>query len=143
MRVFLDSNVLLKYLAGMEEARSVVERVERGEWTGYINDVVVSEVVYGYLRLALAAPRHRIRSLVASRREEVGRLLMHDVYPLLSRLQLLPTCVGPEPVIRLAMEYGLLPNDAVIAATCRRHGIGVIATFDDDFRRVPWLKVVP
>lgn len=39
-------------------------------------------------------------------------------------------------------EYGLLPNDAIIAATCRYHALDLI-TFDDDFRRVPWLKVVP
>ena len=39
-------------------------------------------------------------------------------------------------------EYRLLPNDALIAATCRFYGIRRIATFDDDFRRVKFLKVV-
>ncbi len=50
MKVFFDSNVFLKYLAGDEEAKELVERVEHGEWRGYVNDVVVSEVVYGYLK---------------------------------------------------------------------------------------------
>jgi len=45
MRVFFDSNVFLKYLAGVEGARRLLERVEHGEWRGYINDIVVSEVV--------------------------------------------------------------------------------------------------
>jgi len=40
-------------------------------------------------------------------------------------------------------QYGLLPNDALIAATCRQHGIDTIITFDEDFKRVPWLKVTP
>ena len=38
--------------------------------------------------------------------------------------------------------YRLLPNDALIAATCRFYGIRRIATFDDDFKRVKFLKVV-
>ncbi|HDM36545.1 MAG TPA: PIN domain-containing protein, partial [Candidatus Syntrophoarchaeum butanivorans] len=35
-----------------------------------------------------------------------------------------------------------LPNDALIAATCKYHGITRIATFDDDFRRVDFLEVI-
>ncbi len=38
-------------------------------------------------------------------------------------------------------KYNLLPNDALIAATCRHYGIK-IATFDDDFKRVDFLEVV-
>jgi len=40
-------------------------------------------------------------------------------------------------------EYGLMPTDAIIALTCSQHGINAIATLDEDFKRVPWLKVVP
>ena len=45
MKVFFDSNVFLKYLAGVEDAKRLLDRVERNEWKGYINDIVVSEVV--------------------------------------------------------------------------------------------------
>ncbi|OWJ55462.1 PIN domain-containing protein [Pyrodictium delaneyi] len=41
------------------------------------------------------------------------------------------------------MRYKLLPGDALIALTCRRYGIGRILTFDEDFKRVPWLEVIP
>jgi len=27
--------------------------------------------------------------------------------------------------------------------TCQHHGIDTILTFDEDFKRVPWLKVIP
>ncbi|AMM53526.1 PIN domain-containing protein [Thermococci archaeon] len=40
-------------------------------------------------------------------------------------------------------KYKLLPNDALIAITCRHYGIKTIATFDEDFKRVKFLKVVP
>ena len=39
-------------------------------------------------------------------------------------------------------EYRLLPNDALIAATCKYYGIRKIATFDEDFERVDFLEVV-
>ncbi len=39
-------------------------------------------------------------------------------------------------------DYTLLPNDALIAATCKHYGIRKIATFDEDFRRVDFLEVV-
>jgi predicted nucleic-acid-binding protein len=38
--------------------------------------------------------------------------------------------------------YKLLPNDALIAATCKHHGIKKIATFDSDFKRVDFLAVI-
>ncbi len=41
------------------------------------------------------------------------------------------------------IKYNLLPGDAIIALTCRHYGIDTILTFDADFKRVPWLKVVP
>ena len=42
----------------------------------------------------------------------------------------------------LMKNYNLLPNDALIAATCRHYGIKKIATFDEDFKRVDFLEVV-
>ncbi len=45
-------------------------------------------------------------------------------------------------MFEIAEEYGLLPNDALIAATCKYYGIKKIATFDDDFKRVDFLEVI-
>ena len=42
----------------------------------------------------------------------------------------------------IVKEYKLLPNDALIAATCKHYGIKKIATFDEDFKRVDFLEVV-
>jgi len=39
-------------------------------------------------------------------------------------------------------KYYLLPNDALIVATCRDHGIRRMATFDEDFKRVDFLDVL-
>lgn len=45
-------------------------------------------------------------------------------------------------ILKLMKKYKLLPNDAVIAATCKHYGIKRIATFDEDFRRVGFLEIV-
>ena len=43
----------------------------------------------------------------------------------------------------ITVKYGLLPNDALIASTCKHYGVNIIATFDEDFKRIPWLRVIP
>ena len=42
----------------------------------------------------------------------------------------------------VAEKYKLLPNDALIAATCKHYDIKNIATFDSDFDSVDFLDVV-
>ncbi len=39
-------------------------------------------------------------------------------------------------------KYKLLPNDALIAATCKYYGIRKIATFDEDFEKIDFVEVV-
>jgi len=51
--------------------------------------------------------------------------------------------VNPDSVLEAAKNLKLLPSDAIIALTCRHYGIDTILTFDEDFKRVPWLKVIP
>lgn len=47
-----------------------------------------------------------------------------------------------EVIFELMRKYRLLPNDALIAATCKYYGIRKIATFDEDFDRVGFLERV-
>ncbi|MHC1583810.1 MAG: PIN domain-containing protein [Methanosarcinales archaeon] len=44
--------------------------------------------------------------------------------------------------MELSWRYKLLPNDALIAATCKHYGIKRIATLDSDFKRVEFLKII-
>ena len=41
------------------------------------------------------------------------------------------------------LEYRLLPNDALIAAMAKHRNIDMILSLDSDFRKIPWLRVVP
>ncbi len=71
----------------------------------------------------------------------IGRL--HILNFLKSRFIVLPVGDAIFDISKEIMKkYRLLPNDALIAATCKHYGIKKIATFDDDFKRVDFLEVV-
>ncbi len=143
MKVLFDSNILIKYLAGDEKAKTLVERVINGEWSGYITGTIVSETIYVYLRLALDVSRYKLKELITKQDERVKTLLEEDVRPLLSLFNLITAEAGVEDLLNLIESYGLLPNDALIVVAALKHGISTIATFDNDYRRVPWLRVIP
>ncbi len=60
-----------------------MDRVEHSEWKGYVNDIVVSEVVYGYLRLALNVSRYRLRKYIVKYTNRARELLEQDIYPVI------------------------------------------------------------
>ncbi|BES82878.1 PIN domain-containing protein [Pyrodictium abyssi] len=49
----------------------------------------------------------------------------------------------PRQLLEIMENYKLTPSDAVIASTCRHYGIDAILTFDEDFKRIPWLRTIP
>ena len=58
-------------------------------------------------------------------------------------MAVLPDAASVEELHEVMERYGLLPGDAAIALTCRHYGISTILTFDEDFKKVPWLRVLP
>ena len=144
MRIFIDSSIVLAFLAGQDErAKRLVSKVEEGAVTGYINPVVIDEVIHGYLRLATGLSSRRIRQLLARRERFLAELVRSDVVPVLELFTPLPLAASPHEVTAYMERYGLMPADAMIALTCEAYGIKTIATLDEDFKRIPWLEVVP
>ncbi len=144
MRVFVDSSIILAFLAGQDErAYRIVRDIENRVIIGYINAIVVDEVIHGYLRLATGLSSKRIRQLMTKRDSKLIGLIRSDVEPVLGLFITLPTTSEPHEVIDVIEKYGLMPADSIIALTCKHQGINTIATLDRDFERVPWLKVIP
>ncbi|MCE4605739.1 MAG: PIN domain-containing protein [Desulfurococcales archaeon] len=46
-------------------------------------------------------------------------------------------------LVETIKHYKLAPNDAQITITCKHNNVKTLASFDEDFKRVPWLKVIP
>ncbi len=144
MRVFVDTSIILAFLAGQDErAKDLIRKIEGHEIKGYINPLVIDETIYGYLRLATGLSARRIRKLLARREERLIKIIKSEVQPVLKLFTTLPLIAEPGETVETIEEYSLMPADALIALTCKQHEINTIATFDEDFRRVPWLKVIP
>ncbi len=137
--VFIDSNVILLHFAGNEKAKEILKMCERKEIEGYVNSIVFSEVLYNFIKIVTHLKPFqlkRAKKIVAS----VQFSDIRDIFDLFHILEI------NKEILEISLEiintYGLLPNDALIAATCRYYGIGKIATFDEDFEKVDFLEVV-
>jgi hypothetical protein len=147
-RVMVDTNVFYILLLGPPgEARRVAEALEDKEL--YTTPTVVAELLHlltlRYLkRKGLVKGSLSLKKWIRSKGypEEV----LEAVKELLEALR--PTLLPEAPeswgeILETAAKYRLPSNDALITLTCRKHGIDTLATLDEDFKRIPWLKIIP
>jgi len=88
----------------------------------------------------------RLRKLVRSKGIGFARESLNKFATLLEELYVKAVAdaeVRPSEIITVMNDYKLPPRDAILALTCRHYDINTILTFDEDFKRVPWLKVIP
>ena len=148
--IFLDSSVILRYFLGDSTAKDIIEGSSRFA----INAIVFSEVSFNLLKLLYIEKYggyrfYDMKSSLSMLDYGIlkGYSTFHSFLDELSnedRLVFLPvTMEVVKEASEIAIKYGLLPNDSLIVATCRHYGIDTIATFDEDFKQVPWLKVIP
>jgi len=149
MVVYVDSNIFVHILMGTELA-DTAKRIFRPGESFVTSQAALEEAIYVGLRL-LAADRLNIRSAHQLRRHlaKHGPAFAYDYLSALTSF-LRDTCIvilvdntNIDDVVKIMSAYKLMPNDALIAATCKLHQVSVIATFDEDFRRVDFLQVIP
>ncbi|NOY11937.1 MAG: PIN domain-containing protein [Archaeoglobi archaeon] len=138
--VFIDSTLFLKVLEGDSRAKETFLKLYEKEKL-YRNAVVFSEVLFVWLKLSTGKKSYELRKF-----PELVRSSLLDFQKVRSFIDLAHSLPLTEEIEDLASEfifhYGLLPNDALIAATCKHYGINKIATFDDDFKRLDFLEIV-
>jgi predicted nucleic acid-binding protein len=127
--LLIDSSVLIEYFNGNERAVGLMEQFEESDDVLYINEVVFSEVVYILLGYFLGASPRTIKGHPERLPKELS-----TVFKVLEDFGFIPTTQNVLFKAReLIEEYALLPNDALILATCIEHGFS-LATMDDDFK---------
>jgi len=141
--VFIDSNIIIKYFVGDAQARNILKPVIYGEMRGFINNIVFSEVLFITIKLLTGLKAYELRKNLETIQETLEIInenirFLRDYF-----IELEINDEVKELALEIMKEHGLLPNDALIAATCRYYKINTLATFDEDFKRVPWLKVIP
>ncbi len=96
----------------------------------YISQIVVSEYLFYHLaELGQKSPRTLKES---NKIPEILKTI--DPAPFLELFTWLPDeAAFLRPAAQFMATYNLLPNDALILAACKHHGIPAIASFDPDF----------
>ncbi|WP_297519720.1 type II toxin-antitoxin system VapC family toxin [Thermococcus sp.] len=137
--VFFDSNVLIYHLGGIEDAKELIRDVEGDKIRGFINPIVASEVLFFYIKANTGMKSYEIKR----KPHVLSKIDLEPVFELLSLFSILDLNAEIVDLSKNVIErYHLLPNDALIAATCEFYGIEKIATFDNDFKRVAGLQIL-
>ncbi len=146
--IMVDTNVFYNFLFETEltEKATRIFELEEPLFTSF---TVINETLYVISR-KIAERKFGIRSyrrfreFVSSNGYEHFLEELTKFFNLLDDLGItvLRDYQNTSEVWELMKNYNLLPNDALIAATCKHYGIKKIATFDGDFKRVNFLDVV-
>ena len=133
-KVFVDTNFIIELIAGNEKVKSFFEKTENL----CINAVVLSETIFILLKIRTGLSANALK-----KKKKIARENFSEVIELLPIFEILPiTEEATRNAVNMIAAYNLLPNDALIAATCKANGITKIATFDEDFKRVDFIEVV-
>jgi len=146
--IMVDTNVFYNFLFETEltEKATKIFELEEPLLTSF---TVINETLYVISR-KIAERKFGIRSyrrfreFVSSNGYEHFLEELTKFFNLLDDLSItiLRDYQNTSEVWELMKNYNLLPNDALIATTCKYYGIKKIATFDEDFKRVKFLDVV-
>lgn len=151
--VFVDSNILTYHLLGDEvfgdECERFLLRIEAGELLGVINSIVISEVLYNFVRAEIAEKYGKGYRTVGRYIKENPKVLMEANPAPVSKLLAMQNLFMLEPsknyvvdkIPKYTTSYNLLSNDLIIASTMKENNITNIATNDPDFEGVEGIKV--
>lgn len=159
MRVLVDASVFLKLLLdepGADKAQEILEAIEASRILGYITPLILEEVAFKLVYAKASEVldtrdiwriREALRFGDRVRRECMSTLRKFQEYIeyMLAR-GLRVEHVSYEDWARaldLMERYGLLPADALHLAVATRIGAEAIASFDEDFRYISGLNVIP
>jgi uncharacterized protein len=128
MKIFVDSGIFIEYLKGRKI--EFFEYLIQQDYQLFINQVVLSEFLYYFIAT--------IGNKAPLTIKESGKIT--DCFKNQNPIDMLPgfqflnhTTEISLLAIDFAKQFNLLPNDALILATCKFHDLKYLASFDSDF----------
>ncbi len=148
--LFLDTNTMLYYLHDVKPYSQIVEDVTSGEDELYTSIRVLDEAIFTIVRTKAWIKQgiqriEKLREYIQKHGYNYFEEDLNELQKFLreTNINVIEDKATLQELIETAKKYHLLPADALIALTCKHYSIDTILTFDEDFKRVPWLKVVP
>ncbi|MCE4614409.1 MAG: PIN domain-containing protein [Desulfurococcales archaeon] len=146
----MDTNALVYYLHRVEPYASKTKKILVEKEDLAITLRIVDEAIFTFIRLdalrKLEIKRlDQLRDYIRKHGIERFADAINDVEELIEGLGILvlEDKGNLKELLETMKNYNLLPGDALIAITARLYDIDTILTFDQDFKRVPWLEVIP
>ena len=145
----VDTNIFVQYLFDGERADEA-ERLLASYPDLAVTVGIIDEVEFVIIR-RLAKKRLGIKKL-SKLKEHIRKRGLDFASDVLERytemlyefdITVLRDYAESKELLETMRKYQLTPSDAIIALTCRHYGIDTILTFDEDFKKIPWLKVIP
>ncbi len=148
--IYVDSNALVYLLHDVKPKSDMVIGILSSSDEVYTSLRTIEESTYILIRIYLTK-HYGVRSIYQIREiiRRSGLGFIKDELTILRSLiseyniVVLQDRATIDEIHGTMIRYNLLPGDAVIALTCKHYGIDTILTFDEDFKRIPWIKVVP
>ena len=148
--IYVDANAIVYLLHDVRPKSDLVIDVLSESDQAYTSLRTIEETSYILIRIYLSKHYgvksiHRVREIINQQGLDFIKDELKEMQSLLSEYKIIVLQDKAEvsEIHGTMTEYNLLPGDAIIALTCRHYGIDTILTFDEDFKRIPWLKVVP
>ena len=128
-RIFLDSSILIESTKGTQ-TKLYDHLTARNDLEKCINQIVLSE--YTFYLLIIEGGK---APLTLKRDRSIpGIIKEHNPVSFLNNMTLLESGPAIIPLYLYFMQqYNLLPNDALILATCKLNGITQLTSYDADF----------
>lgn len=149
--VFIDSNIftyfLLRDSVYFNTTKQFLKSVESGDIIGFINNIVISEVLFSYVKAQICReydikPKAFIQ-FVKRKPESIGDVDISEVEDIftITNLNLIDAPMNDMSLLREAHKKSLLSNDAFHLLTMEYLNIENIATNDSDFERIEGITV--
>jgi predicted nucleic acid-binding protein len=152
-KIYIDTNILLYSAFNHpnlgESCRNFLERVDRGRMEGYVSDFVLNEVFHK-LMVAEVTKKFKISTADAIFYIRANPKVISELETIWEEMKLIEesnivilknTTVFPE-FVQISRKYDLMATDAFHVTVMRKSGIRTIATFDRDFERVDFIRVL-
>ena len=145
----VDTNIFVQYLFDGDRADEA-EKLLASHPDLAVTVGIIDEVEFVIIR-RLARKRLGIRKL-GRLKEHIRKNGLDFAIDMLERytemlrefnITVLRDYAEPKELLETMRKYQLTPSDAIIALTCKHYGINTILTFDEDFKRISWLEVIP
>ncbi|WP_297487384.1 type II toxin-antitoxin system VapC family toxin [Thermococcus sp.] len=127
--VFLDTSILLEYFKGNPKAKDILLRLMDSDVVLFINPIVFSEVVYLLLGFYSGISPRSLKGKPEKLPQKIDL-----VFETLEEYAFVELGEKTSHIAKdLIRKYAMLPNDALILATCMEHGFS-LAALDEDFK---------